>query len=102
MTWDELLDATAFNNVEVEIINPTRKEDCYKRGSLKGFKAGIWGGGHKRFVKGVPHSFCSSDTHWIKKPKVLVAYNIFTFGHRGKQHNEWIDIDNCTFSFKAK
>lgn len=44
--------------------------------------------------------FDSSRIRWIKKPKVHVTYNIFDFG--GKEHSDWVDADNCTFSIIKK
>lgn len=98
MDWTELLAATQLEKrIEVTIINPVRKDDSYKKGRMIGYKSGIIGGGHSNFKKGVPCSFDSSKRKWIKRPKVLVEYNCFTFGTRAKMHSDWIDIDNCTF-----
>ncbi len=98
MDWSELLTVMQVEQIIVTVINPIRKGDCYKTGELQGFKCGIFGGGHSRFKNGAPHSYDSSKRKWIRKPKVLVAYNIFTYGK--SQHSDWIDVDNCTFEIK--
>lgn len=101
MTWSELLESTVFGKeIIVTIINPVRKEEYYKSGTLHGYKAGILGGGHHRYKNGVPMRFESARIHWIKKPKVLVTYNVYNIYPGGKQHSEWIDVDNCTFEIK--
>lgn len=102
MDYGTLLDVLGFGkrDIIVTIINPVRKEEYYKEGRLVGFKSGIWGSGHSNYKNGFPHSFDSSKQHWIKKPKIHVAYNIFTFG--GKDHSDWIDVDNCRFKIVKK
>ena len=30
----------------------------------------------------------------------MLPYNIFEFG--GQEHNDWIDVDNCTFEVVLK
>lgn len=97
MTWDELLTLSNFDNIEVTIINPVRKGECYKKGRLTGFKSGLIGGGHSKYKNGVPHSFDSSKMRFIKPPKVHVTYNVFEF-HK-KEHSDWIDVSNCEFNF---
>jgi hypothetical protein len=97
MTIDTLFAEFGLNKREiiVTIINPVRKDPIYKKGRLAGFKAGLFGGGHYHYKNGVPMSYASTRRRWIKKPKVLVAYDIFTFGK--SSHSDWVDVDNCTF-----
>lgn len=110
MNWDELLSKLGLINIDiiVTIIKPVRNDDIYKTGKVIGFKPGVFGGGHSNWRKdkqkgdgaiSVPHSFDSRRIHCIKKPKVLVEYNIFTFG--GRTHWDWIEIDNCIFEIKT-
>lgn len=112
LDWDELLKVSMLDDVEVEIINPIRKdpfrgdkESVYKRGRLTGFKCGLFGGGNSDYRKpkdegfSIPHSFDSRKMHYLKKPKVHVTYNIFDYGK--KEHSDWVDVDNCIFRVKA-
>jgi len=97
MTFDVLLSEIGLGNREIiaTIINPIRKGEYYKQGRVTGFKSGLWGGGYSNYKNGVPHAYESTKRDWIKKPKVHITYNIFTFG--GKEHSDWVDADNCTF-----
>lgn len=96
MNFSELINELNISGrkIKVNIINPVRNAECYKTGELVGYKSGIWGGGHK-FKKGEMTSFNGLNRGWVKKPKVQVAYNTFTFGK--SQHSDWIDVDNCDF-----
>lgn len=103
MNWTELLTACQLDNVEVTIINPIRKSlhDEYKHGMMIGYKAGLIGGGFKvekrdGEIRGQHYS--STKRRWLKKPKVLVEYNVFNYG--GRTHTDWIEVDNCTFEIK--
>jgi hypothetical protein len=110
MNYTELLQAIGLDKKEIiaTIIKPVRNEEVYKTGTVIGFKPGLFGGGHSNWKKdsqqkdgrgmAQPHSFSSFDMHWIKKPKVLIVYNAFTFGKR--QHWDWIEVDNCTFEIR--
>lgn len=108
MDWSELLRLWNFENIVVTIKNPVRKDDWAKKGRLAGFKAGLYGGGHRNWQKidkqdgspKIPYSYDSSKRHWIKRPKVLVVYNCFVWG--GSEYNDWVDVDNCEFTFKEK
>jgi hypothetical protein len=108
MNWTELLTAIGFSNKQIiaTIIKPIRKDDVYKSGKVIGFKPGVFGGGHSDWKKdneggvSVPHSFSSLDMYWKKKPKVMVTYDIFTWGKA--THFDWIDVDNCTFEIKEQ
>ena len=103
MDFNELMTILGVGNasIRVTIINPIRKEtETYKYGTMMGFKPGLWGGGHKNYKNGIPTSFCSLDQHWLKKPKVFIAYDVFTFGE--KTHSDWIDVDNCEFEIVKK
>jgi phosphoribosylaminoimidazole (AIR) synthetase len=102
MDYDQLQSALGLDGKEiiVKLIKPIRTaqkgiEDVYKTGRVAGFKPGIYGGGH--YGKH-GRSYDSTRRHWIKKPKVLVVYNIFTYGK--SEHSDWVDVDNCAFSFK--
>lgn len=98
MNWMELLNATNFDKVRVTILSPVRRGESYTQGTVQGFKAGVIGGGHKFMKKDgefESHSFDSSNLKWLKKPRVFVVYDVFTFG--GKQHCDWIEVDNCEF-----
>ena len=97
MTFDVLLSEVGLMNrdVLVTLINPLRKEKIYKQGKLTGFKSGLYGGGHYKYKNGVPTAFDSRRIRCIKKPKVHVTYNIFEFG--GREHSDWVDVDNCKF-----
>ena len=110
MSWEELLKMWQLDDIIVTIKEPLRKDEVYKKGRLTGFKSGLFGGGHYNFQRdkdlpnsrSVPMSFSSTRKHWIRKPKVHVTYNIFTWGLAGgKEHSDWIDIDNCTFEFET-
>jgi hypothetical protein len=93
MNWNEFIDFSGMDKVQVEIINPIRKGDSYKKGEFLGFKPGKMGGGHKCHKNGF--SFDGSKVRWIKKPLVCVGYSVFTFG--GGNHYDWIAVDNCRF-----
>ncbi len=97
MNYDELLNNLCLSGKEIKVtvINPVRKHEVYKTGRLVGFKPGLFGGGGKRFKNGWATSYNSLDQHWLKKPKVLVAYNCFIYGKR--QESDWVDCDNCEF-----
>lgn len=101
MNFSELLVALNLGNSDiiVTVVKPVRKDSIYKTGKVTGYKSGLWGGGHKSWKNGFFQSYCSLDQHWIKKPKVHVTYNIFEWG--GKEHSDWIDVDNCTFEIVA-
>lgn len=101
MNWNKIIKILGLEDktLQANIINPIRKPingdvDIYSKGKVIGFKPGTLGGGHK-YKKGKLKSFDSLDFKWLKKPKVLVLYSIFDWG--GKQHIDWIDVDNCTF-----
>lgn len=99
MNWDELLESTALGkDVIVTVIKPLRKEEYYKAGRMTGYKSGLYGGGHSNYRNGVPCSYDASKRRWIKKPKVHVTYNVFTYG--GKEHSDWISVDNCIFEIR--
>ena len=107
MNWNELLTAIGADDKEiiVTVINPVRKgfdidDNVYKKGKLTGFKTGVIGGGHSSWKGGMPQRFDSSKLRFIKKPKVHVTYEIFTYGKR--EHSDWIDVDNCEFEIKEK
>lgn len=105
MNWDELTDTLQLNDIRVTIIKPLRisANHEYETGMMIGFKSGIFGGGWKRRSRdGHWHegSFSSLKMHWIKKPKVQVAYNSFTWGK--SQHSDWVEVDNCTFEIIKK
>ncbi len=100
MDFDQLLTLWDFENIEVTVINPVRKDEVYKKGRLTGFKSGLYGGGHSRYKNGMPHEYSSLKRRWIKPPKVHVTYSIFDFG--GKEHSDWIDVDNCIFEIKKE
>lgn len=104
MNWDELLEkAKLGDKIEVTLINPIRKEEYYKKGEMIGMKPGVYGGGHFNYKRNkdggpsVPHSFSSDRMHWIKKPKVLVQYNIFEYRSNKGMHSDWVNVDNCEF-----
>lgn len=110
MNWTEFLEATGFDKKElhVTLIKPVRNDEIYKIGRVIGFKPDVFGGGHSDWKKdkqqkdgrgmAMAHSFDSSKMHWIKKPKVLVEYNVFTFGK--STHWDWVEVDNCEFEIK--
>jgi len=100
MNWEELIQKWQLDDIVVTIINPVRKEEWYKTGRLTGFKSGLWGGGHYNYKNGKSHSFDSTRVRCLKKPKVQVTYNVFTY--RGKEHSDWIDFDNCEFTIKTQ
>jgi hypothetical protein len=97
MNWNEVLKFLNIENRELvaTIIEPVRKDPIYKKGKVMGFKPGIYGGGHYNYKEGVPMSFDSGRMRQIKKPKVLIEYNVFTYG--GSSHCDWINVDNCEF-----
>ncbi len=100
MNFEELLTALCLNdkNIIVTLINPKRKGDWYKSGKLVGFKSGHTVCGRSNYENGMPHSLDNSRImQWIKKPKVLVAYEYYSHGHR----QDWINIDNCTFEIQT-
>jgi hypothetical protein len=111
MNYTELLQSLNLSGREIiaTIIKPVRNEEEYKQGRVIGFKPGIRGGGHSDYSKDSqdrdgyrgshPHSFSSLDIRWIKKPKVLIVYSVIDF-MRGKEHWDWIEVDNCTFEIK--
>lgn len=103
MNWSELLDITNLDKIEVELIVPVRKPLCegdtsYMKGEFQGFKAGSMGGGHSNYKNGSPQSFDSRNMRWLKKPEVLVAYNVSIYGK--KQQTDWVDFDNCVFKIR--
>ena len=112
MNYQELQSALGLVDREiiVTIIKPVRNDEVYKTGTVLGFKPGVFGGGYSDYRKDKqqkdgrgmshPHSFSSLDMKWIKKPKVLVVYNAFTFGK--SLHWDWIEVDNCEFEIKTK
>lgn len=97
MNWNEVVEQTPLIGCRVKIIKPLRTKDVeyFKEGKVMGFKAGIYGGVHSNYDEGVPMSFDSSKQHWIKKPKVLVTYDIHVFG-KGPI-SDWVPVDNCIF-----
>ncbi len=97
MNWDELLIRWDFKNIVVIVINPVREGEIYKKGKITGFKAGLIGGGWK-FKKGIRCSYDSSKQKFLKRPKVHVTYNIFDYF--GKEHSDWIDVNNVEFLFE--
>ena len=99
MTGNETLDYMRLDSIEVTLIKPLRKGDCYEKGTIIGFKAGLIGGGHK-FKKGGWYSYDSTKRKVLKKPMVRIAYNAFTYG--GSQHCDWVHVDNCEFNLVEK
>ena len=102
MNLNELLIHLGLGDKKIvaHLIIPVRKGEHYKSGEVVGFKPGIFGGGHSEFKKkregiSVPHTYNSLKRYWIKKPKVMIKYSIFTFGK--SEHFDWVDIDNCNF-----
>jgi hypothetical protein len=95
--FHDLVESVGLSNtvIRVVVINPIRKEEHYKEGRMTGFKSGLMGGGHYNYKNGIPNSFDSRRIHWLKKPKVHVTYDIFEF--HGREHSDWIDLDNCLF-----
>lgn len=74
MTWEEIQPANREGKpIEVTIINPLRKESCYSKGKLTGYKGGLPG----------------------DIPKVHVAY--YNTGLQEIIYGDWIPVDNCTF-----
>ena len=100
MTYETLLTEIGLGNREIiaTLINPIRKEPHYKEGRVTGFKSGLFGGGHYNYKNGTPMSYDSSKRHWIKKPKVHITYNCYTWKRSGaREDSDWVDIDNCKF-----
>lgn len=97
ITWDRLIKLIGLERIVVIIKKPVREGAFYTQGELTGFKSGIFGGGHYNYKHGEPHSFDSRRLRFIKPPKVHVTYNIGDYG--GRQHSDWIDVENCLFSF---
>jgi hypothetical protein len=100
MEWSELLISLNLvdRDIIATIIKPIRNDEWAKSGTVTGFKSGLYGGGHSRWKGGMPHSFSSLRMRFIKKPRVHITYNCFEWGK--KEYSDWVDVDNCTFSFK--
>jgi hypothetical protein len=96
MNFSELLAVLGLEDVEVvaTLIVPIRKGEVYTSGRVIGFKSGIYGGGWSKGGK----SYDSRKRRWLKKPKVNIVYNCFEY-MKG-EHNDWVDIENCTFEIK--
>jgi len=99
MTWDELHGMLNISNIRIELIKPLRNDSHHTVGSFAGFKSGLFGGGHSKFKNGIAHSYDSRKRHYIKRPMICIAYDIFDYG--GKQHSDWVDIDNCIFTIET-
>ena len=101
MNFDEVINALGLSdkNIRATLINPLRNGEIYKYGKVIGFKAGQLSG-HSKYKKGIPQRFDGTKMRWIKKPKVFIAYDIFTFGK--SQLTDWVDIDNCEFEILDK
>ena len=109
LTIDQLFVALGLDGKRIEavLIKPVRNGDMYLKGTVIGFKSGVWGGGYSKYVRdkdaderkfpSMPTSYRSDRRHWIKKPKVHVEYDVFTYG-KGGLHSDWVVIDNCTFN----
>jgi len=82
MDWNTLVETTNLKDVVVTLIKPIRHGEYYLEGRLTGFKSGI----------------LNRDGNCIKKPKVHISYDIYTYG-KGP-HCDWVAVDNCTFEIK--
>lgn len=112
MNYTKLQQLLGLDKKEIiaTLIKPVRIEEIYKKGKVIGFKPGVYGGGHSNWKKDKQqkdgrgmshaHSFSTFDMHWLKKPKVLIIYDIFTFGK--SQHWDWVEVDNCTFEIEEE
>lgn len=97
MTWTELLDTPLTigkDKIEVTFLKPPRNGEHFQKGEMVGYQTGIFGGGWS--ANGM--RFSSSDMRFLKKPKVLVSYNIFQWYPKRKPFLDWADVDNCVFN----
>ena len=94
--------------IKVTLKVPKRIGDEYKAGRLAGSQPGYWGGCHYDYQKDFqcpeapkrPMSFDSRRIHQLKQTRVLVVYNCFTWG--GREHSDWVPIENCDFEIVRK
>lgn len=97
MNWKELLETPIClgkDTIEVTFITPPRKGEYFEKGEMVGYQTGIFGGGWS--ANGM--SFSSDRMRFLKKPKILVTYNIHQFYPKKRPFLDWVDIDNCIFN----